>query len=235
MEKSGYKSWDETAGRFNAFASTDHREITQILSMARMARYARGELIYMLDDPAETVYWIKEGRVSLTNLTEDGREILLEILKPGELFGDIAAIFGSHYMESARAIEIALVYKITRRDFERLLSVHPQMLMYVYKRMVARLMKIERRFVNMIYEKVDKRVREAIADIADIRDQAGYRSPIEISVTQQDIANLIGASRQQTSKALKRLENKGIIELKYGSIIVKSPNKLRENPPWSGD
>ena len=195
-------------------------------AMVRTTRRRRGEWIFVLGDSANTIYLLREGRIKMIAFAEGGHEVLHEILGPGEIFGDTSTILGIPRTTSAQALETCLVCEIYRKDLVTLLSMYPELSFQLLKSMGLRLKKAEAHLVNVVCNDVSHRVREVlielmVKDTGDIPDR-----PIKIMITQQDLANLIGASRQKTWQTLKELEDGGVLRLMYRSILVIAPNRL---------
>jgi CRP/FNR family transcriptional regulator, cyclic AMP receptor protein len=211
---------------FNLFTSICDEEMTQVAAATRLARRCRGEFIYLPGESSDKIYFLKTGIVKLTEIVEEGREVLLDIIDRGEIFGEIDALHGCPRAESAQVIQDALLCQIKSRDFGDLLKRYPELAQRVYGLIVLRLRKIEKRLVNLICKDVETRVKEALVDLMSEKGAEHDRYP-HIRLTQQDIADLVGASRQETAKVLKRLEEDDVIRLKYCLVIVKSPDRLR--------
>ncbi|HKY43079.1 MAG TPA: Crp/Fnr family transcriptional regulator [Pyrinomonadaceae bacterium] len=205
-------------------------------TMMQIIRCRRGEWIFLLGDPADSVYFLREGRIKITALSEDGQEVLHEIIGPGEMFGDMSAILDIPRTTSAQAIEASLLCKIRRKDFKTLLSMYPELSFQLLKSVGLRLKQAEAQLVNVICNDVSRRVRETLVDLMVKESGTLPDRPIKIKITQQDLANLIGASRQKTWQTLKELEDSGVLRLMYRSILVIAPNKLRNEhiPYWYG-
>jgi CRP/FNR family cyclic AMP-dependent transcriptional regulator len=196
-------------------------------AMVRITKRRRGEWIFLLGDPAESIYFLREGRIKMTALSEDGHEVLHEIIGPGEMFGDMSAILGIPRTTSAQALEASLLFEIRRNDFETLLNMYPKLSFQLLKSVGLRLKQAEAQLVNVICNDVSRRVRETLIDLMVKESGTMPDRPIKIKITQQDLANLIGASRQKTWQTLKELEDSGVLQLMYRSILVIAPNKLR--------
>jgi CRP/FNR family cyclic AMP-dependent transcriptional regulator len=196
-------------------------------AMTRTTKRRRGDWIFALGDPAHSIYFLQKGRMKITALSEDGQEVLHYIVGPGEFFGDTSAILGLPRTTSAQALEACLISEIYREDFETLLSICPELSLQLLKSVGLRLKKAEAQLVNVICNDVSGRVREALLDLTAKESDAGPNGPIKINMTQQDLANSIGASRQKTWEALKDLEDAGVLRLMYRSILVIAPQKLR--------
>ena len=149
-----------------------------------------------------------------------------EIVGPGEIFGQISTILGVPRSTSAQTLEASLLCEIRRKDFELLLAAYPELSLRLLKSAGRRLKKAEAQLLNVICNDISTRVREALVDLIALESGLRPSQPIKIKITQQDLANLIGASRQKTWAALKELEDSGVLRLKYGSILITAPHKL---------
>ena len=196
-------------------------------AMSRRTRRRRGEWIFVHGDPADSIYFLEKGRMKITALSEDGQEVVHEILGPGEIFGDTSTILGIPRTTSAQTLEPSLLCEIRQKDFQALLTAYPAFAFQLLKSVGLRLKKAEAQLVNVICNDVSRRVREALLDLVVKESGAGPEHPIRIKITQQDLANSIGASRQKTWQALKELEDSSVLRLMYRSILVIAPHKLR--------
>src|ERR1051325_9043559 len=93
-------------------------------AMVRTTKRRRGEWIFRLGDPADSIYFLREGRIKITALGEAGHEVLHEIIRPSEIFGETSLILGIPRTTSAQALEASLLCEIRRKDFETLLSTY---------------------------------------------------------------------------------------------------------------
>ncbi|HET6977554.1 MAG TPA: Crp/Fnr family transcriptional regulator [Pyrinomonadaceae bacterium] len=193
----------------------------------RTTRRRRGDWIFMLGDPSHTIYFLQKGRIKISALSDSGQELLLEIVGPGEIFGDVAAIQGTVRTTSAQALEDSLLCEIPRKDFESLLATYPEISSHLLKSLTSRLRRYEAQLLSLISQDVSTRVVHALTEFMDFESEDQPNQPVKIRITQQDLANLIGASRQKTWQALKDLEDCGMLRLSYGSILVTAPHKLR--------
>jgi CRP-like cAMP-binding protein len=181
----------------------------------------------MLGDPSHTIYFLQKGRIKISALSDSGQELLLEIVGPGEIFGDVSAIQGTARATSAQALDDSLLCEIPRKDFESLLATDPEISSHLLESLTSRLRRAEAQLLSLISQDVSTRVREALIEFINFESGTESDSPIRIRITQQDLANLIGASRQKTWQALKELEDWGMLRLGYGSILITAPHKLR--------
>jgi CRP/FNR family transcriptional regulator, cyclic AMP receptor protein len=200
-------------------------------ALTQITKRRRGEWIFMTGDPSQSIYFLQEGRIKISALSEDGHEVLLEIVGPGEIFGAVSPIQGTPRTTSAQVLDDALLRSIHRKDFELLLTSYPELSLCLLKTFGSKLRKAETQLLSLICKDVSTRVREALAELVDFESGDEPDRPVRIGITQQDLANLIGASRQKTWQALKELEDSGALSLRYGSILVTAPQKLRSEHP----
>jgi len=225
----------EVAHGFSKPGFIDRLELLQGMSqeavhrfnaMMRRTKHRRGEWIFVNGDRADSVYLLQEGRMKITALSEDGHEVVHGIVGPGEIFGYTSTILGIPRTTSAQALETSLICEIHRKDLETLLSMYPELSFQLLKSVGLRLKKAEAQLVNVICNDVSHRVREVLIDLVIKESGNVPDQPIKIKITQQDLANLIGASRQKTWQALKELEDSNVLRLMYRSILVVAPHKL---------
>jgi len=220
-----------SVARLELLRGMSEQAIHQFESMTRTTKRHRGEWIFVLGDAANNIYFLREGRVKITTFREDGHELVHKIIGPGEIFGDVSTILGIPRTTSAQVLEASLQCEVRRQDFESLLIEYPEMSLQLLKCVGLRLKKAEAQLLNVVCNDVSTRVREALIDLVTLEPSARSDQPVRIGITQQDLANLIGASRQQTWQVLKELEDSSVLRLTYRSILVTAPHKLRNQQP----
>jgi CRP-like cAMP-binding protein len=214
-------------GRPELLTGMSQQSVHRFNETMRTTKRRRGDWIFLLGDPADSIYLLQNGRMKLTALGDDGQEVLHEIICPGDIFGVTSTILGIPRTTSAQALETSLLCEIRRKDLDSLLSAYPEMSLVLLKSVGLRLKKTEAQLLNVICNDISTRIREALLGLVAAESGVLPDHPVKIGITQQDLANLIGASRQKTSQALKELEDSGVLKLMYGSILVTAPNKLR--------
>ena len=217
--------------RIKLLGGVSQPAVNRFNTMTRTTKRRRGEWIFTIGDPSQSIYFLQEGRIKISALSEDGHEVLLEIVGPGEIFGAVGPIQGTPRTTSARVLDDALLCSIHHKDFELLLTTYPEISLCLLKTFGSKLRKAETQLLSLICKDVSTRVREALVDLVEFESGDEPNLPVRIGITQQDLANLIGASRQKTWRALKELEDSGALILRYGSILVTAPQKLRNEHP----
>ena len=214
-------------GWLDLLKGVNQEAVHRFNAMMRRTKRPRGEWVFVHGDPADSIYILQKGRMKITALSEDGHEVVHEIVGPGEIFGYTSTILGIPRTTSAQTLEHSLLCEIRQKDFESLLTAYPELLLQLLKSVGLRLKKAEAQLLNVICHDVSTRVREALLDLVACESGIQPDQPVRIKITQQDLANLIGASRQKTWQALKQLEDSSVLRLMYRSILVTAPHKLR--------
>jgi CRP/FNR family transcriptional regulator, cyclic AMP receptor protein len=214
--------------RVQIFSGLDSHEMTRIAAYTRSLRKARGEFIYMPGDPANHVFILRQGRVKLSVLAESGKEIAIDIIQPGEIFGEFALVDEAPRSNMAQALDDILVWVVAKHDFTHLLSSQPKLALSYIRLVGDRRRRMEKKLSDITSKAVSARVCELLHEIstsaAEVETGAtDYLVPL----THHDVASLIGAARQTTTTILNDLERRGIIELGRGWVRVKRLKELQ--------
>ena len=214
--------------RVQIFSNLSPEEKNCIAAHARSLRKARGEFIYMPGDRAECVYILRQGRVKLSVLSESGKEIAIDIIQPGEIFGEFALIDESPRSNMAQALDDNLMWVFTRRDFTHLLSSQPKLALSYIRLVGDRRRRMEKKLSDITSKAVSARVCELLHELSTSADEVETAaSDYLVPLTHHDVASLIGAARQTTTTVLNDLERRDIIELGRGWIRIKRLKALQ--------
>jgi CRP-like cAMP-binding protein len=218
--------------RVNIFSGLSPEETSRIVSFARSVRRARGEFVYMPGDRADFVYILRHGRVKLSVLSESGKEIAIDIIQPGEIFGEFALVDESLRSNMAQALDDIVMWMFPKRDFSQLLTRQPKLAMSYIRMVGDRRRRMEKKLSDITSKAVSARVCELLHEVAtNAAEVDAAASDYLVPLTHHDVASLIGAARQTTTTVLNDLERRGIIELGRGWIRIK---RLKELQTYSG-
>ncbi|HEX8720732.1 MAG TPA: Crp/Fnr family transcriptional regulator [Pyrinomonadaceae bacterium] len=214
--------------RVQLFDGLGPADMAEITAAARSLRKERGEFVYMPGDRAETVYVLRKGRIKLSVLSESGKEFAIDIFQPGEIFGEFALTDEAPRSNMAQALDEVLIWVFGKRDFVRLLETRPKLAMSYIRLVGGRRRRMEKKLSDITTKDVAARVCELLHDISTSSAAATPANPeLLVPLTHQDVASLIGASRQTTTTVLNDLERRGIIELGRGWIRVSHLKELQ--------
>lgn len=208
--------------QFNLFNTMTPEDMESISEMVVDNQVKKKQPIYLAGDPSENLYFLKEGRVKITRMDESGKEFTLTLLEPGEIFGELGLFDESPRETTATALEDSVICMMKRRDFEHYASNKPELSFKLSKLMGLRLRQIENRIEELLFRDVPSRLAGLLLRLVDQHPRkTKYGTRININLSQQEIANLIGATREMTSMVLNSFKKDGLInvESKYIHVI----------------
>lgn len=218
--------------RVQIFSGLDPDEMTRIAAYARSLRKARGEFIYMPGDRADHVFILRQGRVKLSVLSESGKEIAIDIIQPGEIFGEFALVDEAPRSNMAQALDDILVWVFAKQDFTHLIASQPKLALSYIRLVGDRRRRMEKKLSDITSKAVSARVCELLHEISTSGAEVETsNTDYLVPLTHHDVASLIGAARQTTTTVLNDLERRGIIELGRGWVRVK---RLKELQTYTG-
>ncbi|MFV0460019.1 MAG: Crp/Fnr family transcriptional regulator [Actinomycetales bacterium] len=203
---------------FHLFQDLHESEVAAIGEAAPMRRLLAGQLIYSPGQPAEVLFILKAGRIRLFQVGQDGRTVTLGFVVPGEIFGEMSML-GQHLEHTfAEADEDCLVCVMGRRDVERLLLADSRIATRVAEHLGRRVAELERRLGESVLLSAPDRIVATV-----LRMSAGGRA---IRVTHEQLAELVGSTRETTTKVLGELSDRGLVALRRGRIVVLDQDSL---------
>ncbi len=202
--------------------------VIQLAEVVEMKEIRRRQVIYLPGDPGNAVYLVNGGRVKVSKVTRDGKELTLAYRGPGEIFGEACLIDGGPREEMAEAMENALVTEIQRAEFERLLTTQPMLGYRMTKVLAQRRREVESKIENLVFKDVNSKLAELLLRLADeygVDDARG--TLVALKITHQEMANLIGSTRETVSLTLAQFKRKGLIQTEGRKVIIADREGLR--------
>jgi CRP/FNR family transcriptional regulator, cyclic AMP receptor protein len=183
----------------------------RLLSAGTARHYRSGEVLFHAGDPASFVIVIVDGRAKVTAPGPEGTETVLSLRGPGDLVGELAAIDGEGAQRTAgvRALEPIRCRVVRATEFRDVLGEHPDVAVELLRMVSARLRAADRRIVEFGTYDTTRRVARLLADMAGQGDRPGRPRPI--ALTQDDLAGMVGASRESVVRALATLRSLGLV------------------------
>jgi CRP/FNR family transcriptional regulator, cyclic AMP receptor protein len=208
--------------RYPLFAKLPDAELLQLADRARMRSFKRGDALFRKDDPGTHLYVVIDGAVKIALPGEFGQEALVAIMRPGDHFGELALFDGSPRSASATALEDTRAALLARDDFLAFLEAHPAAVRVVLDALAKTIRRLSDRVEDLIFLDVPSRVAKYLLDLA----QQDGDAKLELTLTQDELAAFIGASRVSVNRVLGDLERREIIEIKRRHIVIRDPDKL---------
>ena len=207
------------------FASFPEEPLRTLATVVSRRTATRGSIIMAAGDPTDSLYIILSGRFKVMMSDADGKEVILSILGPGEFFGEMGLIDDAPRSASVVAIEPCELLVITRRDFKKCMTENADMAMAVMKGLVRRLREADRKIGSLALLDVYGRVARLLLDMSETVDG---QKMVTKRLPKQDIAKMIGASREMVSRVMKDLQTGGYIEMRGSSIVLRDTIVLPE-------
>ena len=193
--------------------------------MVKRRSAPRNSTIMAAGDPTDSLYIVLSGRLKVMMSDADGREVILTIIGPGEFFGEMGLIDDSPRSASVVAIEPCELLTITKRDFKLSMEQNFDLAMTVMRGLVKRLREADRKIGSLALLDVFGRVAHLLIDLSETVD--GQRV-VTRRIPKQDIAKMIGASREMVSRVMKDLQEGGFIEMRGNRIVIHDEVVLPE-------
>jgi len=195
------------------FADLADEEIRELMTVARRRAFRAGEIIFHREDPGQVLYVIKEGKVKICLISPDGQEMTLTILGKGEYFGEFALLDGLPRSTDAIASERVECYTLQRTDFHNAIMKNPKIAIQAMEVLSKRLRNTNQMVEDLIFLDVYGRVAKKLVELADAHgakaEDGGIR--IEMRLTQQELASMVGASRESVNKVMGYFTDKNFI------------------------
>jgi len=211
---------------FDALNEEDARALRGGVTVVKLAR---GDRLFSEGDAGDKLYIIISGKIKLSRAAPDGRENLLSVHGPGEMFGELSLFDPVPRTASATAVTDAELAGLAHDDVRKWLSTRPEVAMHLLQALAQRLRRINDVKADLVFTDVPGRVAKALLDLAErfgVPNSEGIQ--VNHDLTQEELAQLVGASRETVNKALADFAARGWIQLAAKSVLVTDPDRLRK-------
>ncbi len=211
------------------FKGLDDQEVHDLISVAKKRTFRSGEVIFHRDDPGQVLYIIKEGKVKICLISPDGQEISLVVFGKGEYFGDLALLDGLPRSADAIALEKVECYTLQRSDFHNAIMKNPRIAIQIMEVLCERLRKTDQQVEDLIVLDVYGRVAKKLLELAETHgvQQEDGSTLINVRLTQQELAAMVGASRESVNKVLGYFTDKQYITTDKHKITLHRISDLK--------
>ena len=203
------------------FMNLDQDQLKSLPEKLRRRRFQRGEVIFHQDDPADRMHIIVEGRVKISISSEDGREKDIAVFQPGDCFGEMALLDGSNRSATATAVEASETMSLFRQDFLDFLSEYPEVASDVNNMLIQRLRNVNEMLGDVVFLDVPTRVAKQLLTLAETyAGESGAGDAIVVPMGQDELARIVGASRETVSRALHSYRRLGMVTTSHRRITI---------------
>jgi len=208
------------------FSGLSPAELDSLKGLIFETTAERGEFILLESEPADALYFVVSGVVKVFKTSADGREQILQIVRPGESFNDAPVFDGGPNPASAQAMGPVVLYGINNSDMGAILRTHPQVALNVIHVLSQKLRHLVSLVEDLSFKHVTARLAKILLEYAG--DGVGSAKP---RLTQQEMAAMAGTAREMIGRSLKELEVEKIIRLDHHRIVVTDKEALKK---WAG-
>ena len=211
-----------------AFGSLPANAQAHLLAAGRTGRWSRGELLFHPDDPAETVYLLMTGSVRLYRLGSSAREVTLDVHGPGALLGVAALTPGSVYDMYAEAVDDSEALCLGQELLSRAAQTSPAISVALTEQMTRQLRGVQERLSGLVFLEVSQRLALALLALAEREGEWSASGTLALRdrVSHQDLAHIVGSTRETITKLLGDFRNRGLLDLGYRRIILTDQKGL---------
>ena len=217
----------ELLRRVPLFAELDDEELERFSQVAVPRSFPAGTRVFHEGDASDACYIVRSGSFRITREHPDGRAITLATFGPGEIFGELAMLDGEARSASVEALEDGELLALPARDVRGLLKTHPEITLKFLEALVRRLRTANERIARQSFQTVPGRVAGVLLQLVEEQEASGHAGEVTIRMSQADLAQLAGTSRESASRFIADLERAGVVRPKRGRVTVLDPGRLR--------
>lgn len=212
-------------GLFSGLSDADLQKIADI-SFERTCK--KNTILFMEGEPGEVFYYIKSGKVKVFRIYDDGKEHIINILGTGDVFGEVTLFTGMPYPASASVYEDAVLGIIKNRELEKLIISNSELSLAVIKMLAGKLIISQQKIKDLTFNDVYARIASQLLKFAEesgVETNKGIM--IEMDFSRQDLADLVGTTRESASRVISRFKKERSITEDKNRIIILNSEKLR--------
>jgi CRP-like cAMP-binding protein len=211
------------------FTALDDEAAAALRASMTRVEIARADVLFHEGDPGDRLYVIVEGKVKLGRASGDGRENLLAVLGPGEMFGELSLFDPGPRNATATAVADAVLIGLGNEDLTEWLSGRPDVARQLLRALARRLRRTNEALADLVFSDVPGRVAKALLDLSERFGRPtddGLR--VAHDLTQEELAQLVGASRETVNKALADFAARGWLRLEARAVVLLDVDRLRK-------
>jgi CRP/FNR family cyclic AMP-dependent transcriptional regulator len=220
---------DEVLNRAPLFEALDDAAAKALRASVTEVRLSRGQTLFNEGEVGDRLYVILDGKVKLTRAAPDGRENLLSVLGPSEMFGELSFFDPRPRTASAVAVTECRLAGLGHDDLRPFLTQHPEVAVHLLRALAQRLRRTNDVMADLVFTDVPGRVAKALLDLAERFGQpteAGLH--VHHDLTQEELAQLVGASRETVNKALADFAGRGWLRIEARAVVILDIERLRK-------
>jgi len=209
-------------------SSLSQRDWEKVKRLFIEKHFGKDDYIFFEGDPSSWLGVVLEGRVKMIKHSENGKDVVLDVITPGEMLGEVAAFNGEPHPATAQAMEpTVVVASIHQDDYLRLLKQYPALALRVIEEQGRRLREAQDMIKSMAIERVERRIARILLKLAATTGSSNEDGIIiELPLTRQDVAEMAGTTVETAIRTMSKFRKKGLVQTKRGRVIILEPHQL---------
>ena len=206
------------------FTGLDGRIVERLVPRAITRKVKRGTLLFRKGDAGSNLYAVCAGAVRVSAPSDQGKDAIFNLIVPGEIFGEVAFLDGGPRTADAVMIEPGELMVVERRDFLPLLKDYPELALRLLEVLCGRLRRTSQQVEDIVFLGLEPRLAKALLYLYE---HSSSRPSQKLKVTQRDLGQLIGVSREGVNKQLRSWQRRKWLKLERGGLVILAPDALR--------
>ncbi len=204
-------------------------ELDRLLAPARVERLDAGRVLFRKGDPGDRLYVVLAGRISIGTTSEDGKEVVFNVLGRGAVFGEIALLDGKARTADATAMTECHLLVLERKDFMPFLESHPEVAARLIAVLCERVRCVSESYEDALFMDLPARLAKRLLILAETHGEpaGGAGTRIEFPLSQQELAKMAGVSRESVNKLLRAWQNEGLIAHDHSHVTILDASRLK--------
>ena len=209
------------------FSGLGPEELNDVKDIYVSKKIEKGKIIFFEGEPGNGVYFVKDGKIKIYKSDAQGREYILHIFGPGNIFAEAVLLEGGPYPASAEAVEDSVVGMIKNQDIENLLRKNNKIALKIMKILAHRLRESQEEIKNLVFRDTYDRTACVLHKMSldhGIKTSKGII--VELPITRTELASIVGTSRETVTRMLSEMKRKGVIDMNRQKITILNERML---------
>jgi CRP/FNR family cyclic AMP-dependent transcriptional regulator len=208
------------------FAGLSPDERTAVVALARIRTFNAGETVFAIGSPGDQMMALLSGTIRISVSSSRGKELLLAVIQPGEVFGELAVLDGKERSANAVAETACTVAILDRRDVLSFFERNPSAWLSLVKVLCQRLRHTDQVFAEVALLEIPVRLAKTMLRVLNWEADSALAEPAKIRFSQRELANMLGGSRESVNKCLRNWQRTGLVRISEGSIVITDRRAL---------
>ncbi len=209
------------------FQRLSEPQLAGLEQRARIRKFPKGSSVYLPTDMADAAFLLADGRVRICSTTPEGKQSILAFVEPGELFGELAIVETAEREERAETVQNSTVVLLPGDHLRQLMEEAPGLAIGVTKLIGMRRKRVERRLRSLLFRSNRERLTQLLLDLSEQYGQATTHGiELGIKLSHQDLASIIGATRETVTTVLGELQSEGLLRIQRQKLTILDMHRL---------